>query len=309
MTPLRIPACFHPTRVVLVDDNPAFLKSLQDTLAAHQISCTSFESPLLALQYLSALPTHNPLLTALQQAENKIYEEPLPEHLALMSLQKISQDPHRHQAITLVISDYDMPEITGDLFFTAFKHPHIKKIMLTGHADYEMAVQLFNQRVIDNFLVKEVFSITEGLPPLVRTLQQQYFTDLCAQVTDTLFTDHPYVLGPDYHHLLTRVLSKHKITEHYTVSKNGSKYLKDAQGQSYHLALATADELAGFLQTAELACAPADVLTKLRAKTHMPVLLSPKALKLPPTQWAAYLEPIVKAVLEGCEVGWVMSRN
>ena len=41
----------------------------------------------------------------------------------------------KHKKISLIISDYSMPEINGVEFFSSIKEMKAKKILLTGEAD------------------------------------------------------------------------------------------------------------------------------------------------------------------------------
>ena len=306
MKSLTMPVFYYPTQILLLDDNAIFVNNLNNALKEKGIVGTTFTDPMAALKHVCAIPTQNPLLAALHREEHKVYEEPASEEAAWAAIRTMIENPKRQTEITVVIADYEMPEVPGDVFFAAFSHPYVKKIMLTGRAAYEMAVKLFNQRVFNHFLVKDVHTTNDQLYAQIVELQQRYFLDIAAPVVNALFINHPYVLGADYAQLVEAIIQQHGIVEHYTLTKNGSKCLRDAEGRTYHLALATHEEMEGFVQTAELSDTPEVLLQSLRERTHFPVLLTPQALSAEPARWNQYLHPAHTSVLEGQTIYWTM---
>jgi two-component system, probable response regulator PhcQ len=112
----------------------------------------------------------------------------------------------RGRSIDLVISDQLMPRMTGLEFLKIVhdRHPHVLRIMLTGHADTQTAICAINQGEIYRFLVKpwddtelkvtlhlafehlELERENRRLLALVRRQQK---------VVDTLERDHPDIFN------------------------------------------------------------------------------------------------------------------
>jgi len=62
----------------------------------------------------------------------------------------------RQQAIKLVISDHNMPDMSGIEFFRLIRerHPHICRIMLTGDPERETIIRAVNEGEVYRFLSK-----------------------------------------------------------------------------------------------------------------------------------------------------------
>ena len=58
--------------------------------------------------------------------------------------------------IEIVVSDHLMPEMTGIEFFALASrlHPNVVRIMLTGQADVDLAIQAINEGQVHRFLTK-----------------------------------------------------------------------------------------------------------------------------------------------------------
>jgi hypothetical protein len=60
MESFMIPCCFHPTRVIVIDDNEEFLKSLYLNVPTEHASYQLYKSPQKSLHYLNEVHRPNP---------------------------------------------------------------------------------------------------------------------------------------------------------------------------------------------------------------------------------------------------------
>ena len=110
----------------------------------------------------------------------------------------------RQQPIKLVISDHNMPDMSGIEFFSLIRerHPHVCRIMLTGDPERETIIRAVNEGEVYRFLPKpwnnttirvtvyfafEAIQLEEENRRLVKALRRQL------QFVRTLERDFPYL--------------------------------------------------------------------------------------------------------------------
>lgn len=110
----------------------------------------------------------------------------------------------RKEPIKLIISDQNMPGMSGIDFFKLVRerHPHVCRIMLTGDADRDTVVRAINQGEVYRFLSKpwnntmlrvtvhfafEAIQLAEENRRLLQTLRRQL------QFVRSLERDYPYL--------------------------------------------------------------------------------------------------------------------
>jgi DNA-binding NtrC family response regulator len=109
--------------LICVDDDPSILQSLhfqlQKMVNQEAVICEFFESPELALSTLPYI---------VEQAVKIIF----------------------------VLSDYQMPKMTGDEFLSIIKsrYPEVKCVMLSGQANDRSVDKLMQEGIIDYFIAK-----------------------------------------------------------------------------------------------------------------------------------------------------------
>src|SRR5690606_20295242 len=81
-------------------------------------------------------------------------------------------DQNRSQRVTALVVDYQMPVKNGLEFIRSLDHLPIKKILLTGTADLNIAINAVNDNLIDAFFKKEDENL---VPRLTRKLDEYQF--------------------------------------------------------------------------------------------------------------------------------------
>ena len=91
-----------------------------------------------------------------------------------------------------------MPSLNGVEFCSQLKQKSFKKIMLTGKAGESVAVQAFNEGIIDKFIRKDSPNFEKTLTVAIEELQHEYFRNLSTVVTDSLAADPNKVQHTSY---------------------------------------------------------------------------------------------------------------
>src|SRR5947207_2988322 len=130
-----IGVCYHPTNVVLIDDNKNFLDSMMTQLG-NKYSCSPYLDPRAALSFLKDEYTLTPFHTRLVSGDmKKIHHE--------------IYNAQRFNETTVLIVDYCMPRMNGIDFLRKLKDTSMMRILLTGETGVELAVEAFNENLID----------------------------------------------------------------------------------------------------------------------------------------------------------------
>jgi len=263
---------YHPTSVLVLDDDPLFLESL-DFQFSEEVSCQTFTRPDAALEHLRAQSSQHPNFA---RYFRDVSEMNLPSetrfgdrllNLQVAELQAVVDDISRHQRVSVAIVDYDMPKMTGVEFCRAIRSLPVKTILLTGKAGLETAISAFNEGVIDCFLQKQDPSVTFALRREITRLQREYFEAVSDPITRALDLRKPcFFTDPNFITLCREMADKHEIVEHHiSVAPPGLK-MRDADGKELFL-LMSDDQLAtAQREAAEAAGAPSELLHLLRSR-------------------------------------------
>lgn len=121
-----IPCCFHPTRVVIVDDRHELFNSLDIDLPKSHMTFDSFHSPQNALQYINDVYRPDPFPS--RYAANA-RDGQLKRRFAFDTHAEVYR-PQRFEEISTVVANYYSHNMTGLEFFEKVKHSDIQKILL-----------------------------------------------------------------------------------------------------------------------------------------------------------------------------------
>ena len=289
------PICYYPTTVVLVDDNHGFLESMSETLRLQGMNVMTFDHPEKAFAYIETQPKAGTLLT------KQILDDDSDTTKVNISFDAIMSkrfDTNRHNEISVVIADYDMPGMKGDDFLSVLGHPHLKKIMLTGAADHATAIDLLNHKIIDSFVEKHPSTGAQALSKQITKLKQAYFDSITQPITEHLLIEAPYLGHKIYQGLVADFMAAHQVTEHYLTNSNGSRVMCLQDGREAWLSIASEADIAGWLATAEFADAPKAVIDALVTRSKIPVFTTPELMEASPQQWTDILHPADTSVID-----------
>lgn len=239
MKPVNI--CFHPTKVVVLDDSIDFLKSLDMVLQEDTAHYQFFHSPQVFLRYINEEYKFRPYTSRwIEPIDENAYQHRRID-IDIYGLHKEVYNTNRFEEISCLIVDYEMPSMNGLDVCRTIKNPYIQKILLTGAADEHLAIDAFNEGLIQQFIPKQEADRHIKINRAIREVQDKYFGLLSEAVARVICTDYsrPTAIDdPIFIQFFQDLLKKYNIVEYYIVEAIGCYLLIDDKGKNYGLFLA-----------------------------------------------------------------------
>lgn len=290
---------FHPTSVLVLDDDPLFLESL-DFQFSEEVSCQTFTRPDAALQHLQAQAGQHPNFARYfrdasdMAAGSEMHFGDLLLRLKLSELRSIIDDETREQRVSVAIVDYDMPKMTGVEFSRAIRDLPVKIILLTGKAGLETAISAFNEGVIDCFLQKQDSGVTYALRREIKRLQEEYFAEISGPILSALALQKPsFFDDPTFLELFRELADKNNIVEHYICAAPPGVMMRDADGNESFLLVSDTEDANTQCEAAESNGAPDDMVQLLRTRKAHAWFPTKSGLYHPDykTEWSRFIWP------------------
>lgn len=223
---------YYPTQVVLIDDNSQILKSIEMGLDPSLGVYRTFSDPRKALSYI-----------------NETSESTKPHFLTKDNIDSLYQEIYnreRFNQISTVIVDYDMPGMNGLELCEQINDPYIQKVLLTGAASEFLAVDAFNDGIINHFVRKQDPQAPNKLNSFVIDAQSRYFRSLSRPLIDTLTQDplETAISDPVFVGFFINLLAEKNIKEYYLLDSIGSFLFLDKDGSPSALFTYTPELLA-----------------------------------------------------------------
>ena len=225
--------CSFPTTTIIVDDNEEFLKSIDLKLDKTRQSYKYFTNAHEATRFIKSNYYKSKwFLKYIQNIDESEQDLKLVE-FNLKDLHKQVYDKDRFSIITTVISDYDMPEITGLEMFSDLHDAQLHKVLLTGVVDEKVAVKAFNDKAIDAFIPKSHSDIYSQIHKVIRDGSNNYFANIGDKLLEPdnkdLFTS--IYNNSVFTKLFNNLMADNNIVEYYMTSTDGSFLLISNNGQ------------------------------------------------------------------------------
>ncbi|MDF1821914.1 MAG: response regulator [Alcanivoracaceae bacterium] len=287
----RILPFYHPTSVYLVDDNQRFLDNfllqLDESLAVVAINSPAQALELIESQHLRPGLDQRCLSYIQSDAEQAMLR------LDFALIEREISDARRFADISVVIVDYDMPEMTGLEFCSRITDPRIKKVLLTGVADEKIAVHAFNEGLIDAFLMKSDPEVIDKVSNTINDLQTRYFSEVSSLIQRTLTLKAPEVLSdPDFVDIFSSLCRKHRIVEYFYVDEPAGFLLVTDDGCLMRLVIADTGKLQRSAFALKGLHAPDHVLKDVTTGKAIPWLwIEPDEYDEDPFDWSDVLFP------------------
>lgn len=265
---------YHPTSVLVVDDDASFLQSFR-FFFGDRFNCVSFQRPGDALAYLRAIaPTvwtpPRPLAPA-QGAIDPVDFEPgdVVLQLKVGTPADVFADAGRFQLPSVAVVDYSMPGMTGIEFLERVRDLPIRRLMLTGRADERTAIDAFNAGTIDLFFMKHEPNLTEVLAGKIEALQAKFFAERTSTLASVLGLAAPFVADPAFVKSFEAERQRLGVVEYRVVTEPPGVLGLRADGRPVFLHVVDDDHRNAALEIAAEEDAPSELLDVLRQGEHV----------------------------------------
>ncbi len=293
-----IPTCYFPSTAVFVDDSCDFLLNfvLQlDEGLAYRV----FDSPFAALDCIHQKRCELELLS--QRCLSEYTEAkncPLTNHTINLDLAAIHAEIYnskRFSEISVVVVDYAMPGMDGIEFCKRIEDTHIKKILLTGQADEKLAIEAFNEGLIDRYIKKSDPDVANLIAKGIHDLQLQYFQSMSDVVVRMLSVTSPGCLhDSQFSALFWDLCKKNKIVEFYLADNSGSFLMLDESAQLSFLIVKNDADMKLHYDLALDSGASGEVLDELHNREKIPCFWQSKSNTPQWSEWSSCLVPAQK---------------
>ncbi len=224
---------FFPTTILLVDDNKEFLKALHLTINEEEATFYLFDNPRKILSQLNTLNEESSMAQNITEFNEFSKISVTEKRTDFLKIINYLNSKNRFEKVSTLVVDYGMPEMNGLELCSAIENPFVQKILLTGEADEKVAVEAFNQGIIDAYIRKTDSNCKFKLKEIIRKSQMKYLyrreaglVDICEKspLNDPIFLEH-----------FTNILDKLDISEYYSLSSRFDFLLISRTGELHIL--------------------------------------------------------------------------
>lgn len=285
------------TQIVLIDDNKLFLNALDNKLS-NTYQLNSFLDPYKALDCITSSYEENLIINAsnfVMEVTNEDDDNLNCHAVEFPKIKKLVDNSRKNNIISVVVVDYSMPLMNGIEFCEKIAHLPILKIMLTGHADFNIAIDAFNRGIIDRFLVKDCSDMYKVITENIYLMQNEFFEKQSYPLLNCLSANKTTLINSfEYKEHFKEIIRQLNAIEYYMLDPLGSYLIISEQGVHYYFVVLLDTQLDVFIDIAKNSHATSDLLTKIESKTHAPILLNDEDYKIPVSDWNAILHSIKK---------------
>ncbi|ADZ92935.1 response regulator transcription factor [Marinomonas mediterranea] len=298
-----INAYYHPTTAVFLDDHRAFLNSVPLALE-DDIAYQAFSTPHNALEYINNHTCHDSLI----QKNDFITDGSKAHHYTLNAaiIESKARFNERFAEPSVLITDYALSgyDLNGLEVCESIKHPNVKKVLLTGVADEQIAIEALNNKVIDYYIKKSSPDVFKLVNQLIHQYQQDYIRETTQVIHESLKLSKPLIEDPAIIEYFYSILKQHHTFEYQVLIESTASSLDflllDESAQVKRLLVLDPDDLAVHVEVAQDAHADDELLDELRSGNKIPFFPTADGFYHPDIkkEWENYLHPCVEIVGE-----------
>src|SRR3990167_1421568 len=270
-----IPIMYHPTNIVLLDDELKFLNDLSLVISP-DIPYVLTDKPEEAADYLRSHAYSPNALSAL--LTEQIYEgKPGGKEtfsIEYSQLLKILNSPDRFKKSVVAAIDRHMKLMDGLDFCFEIREKKVlvKLILFTARTGLDEVVAAFNKKTIDAYLMKEgkPAELVKKLTELYEEYSRQQFIELGKALTGLL----SHVLKPlsdeQFINVFVAICKRYKAVEFYLLDSSCSFLIIDRMGKAWQFFVRKDADFKDCYEIATNNKAPYEVLQAIRGRQMFP---------------------------------------
>ncbi|NKB46608.1 MAG: response regulator [Legionellales bacterium] len=286
---------YFPSSIILVDDNPSFLENISLQLDAAKLTYETCHHARQAIASIEKKPAaiHSSWLKQLLHQQEADTQQHCIIDVDISKIYSLAFDSQRFSEQSVMVVDYVMPEMDGIELCRHLNNNPIKKILITGIDDLNLAITAFNEGIIDRFIVKDDPNFLKCLIESIHEMQHLYFKSITEIITQNLLISHTECCLQDnpFINLWQNIFQRYHIIEYYLIDKTGSYLMLDWTGRKYWLVLLSETSMEEYLIIATDHHADEILLTALTQGTHLPFFITEEDQQTPVADWQRYLHP------------------
>jgi CheY-like chemotaxis protein len=290
-----IHAFAFPTTVGFVDDNANFLSNLSLQLDA-RLAFKFFGSAEHALNAVNSAAAQPPstdrfLARYHERAEHSDDQEVIA--MRIDAIRRQVSNKRRFECTSVLVVDYDMPDMNGLELCRRISHPAVKKIVLTGKADEHIAVKGFNEGIIDRFIRKQDPNAFLALNQAIEEMKAAYLRDTQSTVVDALsLSEYRFLGDPAFAIKAHEIFKEFDIVEHYLSARPTGLLMLDSAATPYLLLVYGEDALRAMHEIAIECDAPSEFFAELNEHRSVPYFWESNGIfPADRASWRQYMYP------------------
>jgi CheY-like chemotaxis protein len=279
------PTCFrHPVKIVFLDDNQTFLDMLSMEFGQKD-NMIMLTDPNDAMFLINESRGDIVELSRLVSSDNADCKRGHDNNIL-----NIMYDKSRFDNVAVLVIDYEMPTINGIEFCKKLIDRNIYKILLTAEADKDMAINAFNNGIINKFILKTNDNLYEEILTSIDDLTVKYFNEFSKSYLNGSVEKVKHLLNNNsYKKIFNEVMTDSDAVEYYLVDDLGSYLFLDKNAKPTWLIVCDqqkANEQADLLSGYGFA---ESTIKKIKNKENILFLLSDSEHKESALNWKQYI--------------------
>lgn len=263
----------------MLDDNMSFLENIRMTIDDFE-NILLFDSPSRVIEFVTAansIPECADILDSIDSDEVDF------DNVLSVDYEKLASFFKRENQVSVLVVDYSMPEINGVEFFERVKEIQSKKIMLTGEADTTIALEVFNNGLIDKFLTKDISSINTVLGECINDFKIKYFLD--SKINTFLSSFNAIKDDSNYLSVFNDWIKLYGVVKFHQADEIGSMIGIDSVLKTHTFYLLSENKLQDYIKVAEENYASSDLLDQFVARRKIPIFINDGNKSLSVKDW------------------------